>query len=129
MQQNEQKCCKKTFPLIYNTVEPPLSNPFGRVTIRSDNRKVGYNGKPKITGLNGSWEWIGGRIIENSDNRGSDNRGSTVHIYRLHSVRDVSEKRKLLTLIIHGTEALLYTKEIYSTPYIPLYRSITARGG
>ena len=23
-------------------------------------------------------EWIGGRIIENSDNRGSDNRGSTV---------------------------------------------------
>ena len=23
-------------------------------------------------------EWIRGRIIENSDNRGSDNRGSTV---------------------------------------------------
>ena len=23
-------------------------------------------------------EWIGGRIIENLDNRGSDNRGSTV---------------------------------------------------
>ena len=23
-------------------------------------------------------QWIGGRIIENSDNRGSDNRGSTV---------------------------------------------------
>ena len=23
-------------------------------------------------------EWIGGRIIENSDKRGSDNRGSTV---------------------------------------------------
>ena len=26
-------------------------------------------------------EWIGGRIIENLDNRGSDNRGSTVYIY------------------------------------------------
>ena len=24
-------------------------------------------------------EWIGGWIIENSDNRGLDNRGSTVH--------------------------------------------------
>ena len=27
-------------------------------------------------------EWIGGRIIENLDNRGSDNRGSTV----LHTI-------------------------------------------
>ena len=26
-------------------------------------------------------EWIRGRIIENSDNRGSDNRGSTVYCY------------------------------------------------
>ena len=26
-------------------------------------------------------EWIGGRIIENSDKRGSDNRGSTVPGY------------------------------------------------
>ena len=30
-----------------DTVEPLLSDPLGRVTIRSDNRK------PKITGLNG----------------------------------------------------------------------------
>ena len=26
-------------------------------------------------------EWNGGRIIEHSDNRGSDNRGSTVFTY------------------------------------------------
>ena len=30
------------------------------------------------------------------------------------------ENRKLLRLIIHGTEALLYTNKIYSAPYIPL---------
>ena len=28
-------------------------------------------------------EWIGGRIIENSDNRGSDNRGSNVPAFPL----------------------------------------------
>ena len=39
-------------------------------------------------------EWIGGRIIENSDNRGSDNRGSTVFAFlvprrRLHNMKMV----------------------------------------
>ena len=30
-------------------------------------------------------EWIGGLIIENLDNRESDNRGSTVHSLRVQS--------------------------------------------
>ena len=32
---------------------------------------------------------------------------------RLHSFRDISENWNLLTLIIHGIEVLLYTKNIY----------------
>ena len=35
-------------------------------------------------------------------------------------VSDILVKnRKLLTLIIHGTDAPLYTNKIYPTPYIP----------
>ena len=30
-------------------------------------------------------EWIGGRIIENSDNRGLNNGGSTVYVLYKHS--------------------------------------------
>ena len=33
------------------------------------------------------------------------------------------KNRKLLTLIIHGTEVLLYTNEIYPTLYLLLYGS------
>ena len=39
------------------------------------------------------------------------------------------EKWKLLTLIIHGTGALLYAKEIYQALYIPLYGSNMMCGG
>ena len=33
-------------------------------------------------------EWNGGRIIENLDNRGSDNRGSTVYTAEMATYRD-----------------------------------------
>ena len=36
-------------------------------------------------------EWNGGRIIENSDNRGSDNRGSTVFLVSLFEHRVISQ--------------------------------------
>ena len=38
------------------------------------------------------------------------------------------KNRKLLTLIIHGQVAPLYTKNIYPALYIPLYRSNMALG-
>ena len=37
---NPYEGCKRGLLVVY-TVEPPLSDPLGRVTIRSDNRKVG----------------------------------------------------------------------------------------
>ena len=41
-------------------------------------------------------EWIGGRIIENSDKRGSDNRGSTVFCFTFYiasnTYRDIHNK-------------------------------------
>ena len=36
-------------------------------------------------------EWIGGWIIENSDNRGSDNRGSTVLLLLVFKKATVSK--------------------------------------
>ena len=43
--------------ICFNTVEPLFSDPLGRLTVRSDNRK------PKITDLNGI-----GRVSLRSDN-------------------------------------------------------------
>ena len=34
-----------------------------------------------------------------------------IYNYRLHTFRDIVEKQKLFTLIIHGTEAPFYTKQ------------------
>ena len=34
------------------------------------------------------------------------------------------KNRKLSTLVIHGTESLLYTKKIYRAPYIRQYEHI-----
>ena len=31
-------------------------------------------------------EWVCGRIIENSDNRSSDNRGSTIHVIHRENI-------------------------------------------
>ena len=33
-------------------------------------------------------EWIGGWVIEKSDNRGLDNRGSTVYKYYIYQLMD-----------------------------------------
>ena len=36
---------------------------------------------------------------------------------------------ELLTLVIHGTKAPLYTNKIYPAPYVPLKGSNKAHGG
>ena len=48
-------------------------------------------------------EWIGGRIIENSYNRGSDNRGSTVFGQDLRQNKEMvwSPLRKVSTKTSH----------------------------
>ena len=43
-------------------------------------------------------EWIGGQIIENSDNRGSDNRRSTV--LTMHYIAE-AQKFEFYSLIFH----------------------------